>query len=287
MGRTWALAALLSVTAWTTVGGTTASACTGNPVSIGWLADHAAQVIVCEVAEVHSRWTDGDKRIESDVTLSNIQYLKGRPDDARAAMPLTLSVPGGTVGDTTMRLCCTPDLAPGQRWLIFLQPEYRTYPAAGMGQGILEIRLDADATPRVFAPGGRPIVGIDDNGIPVSAAPAPPARVEPEPVGTRGGVRVHPREPAARAAVAEPAAMTLETFIREITPTLNASRTFDLAQPAGRRIEAELTPVPLGVVPGAPAPEQPSAGPRRSDDVPRADPPSPKTPASTNQEATR
>lgn len=284
MVRSWAPIALASIVLGAAVGGTPSSASassTGEPVSIRWLADHAAQVIVCDVAAVQSHWTEGRKRIESQVTLDQLDYLKGGPD-----VPLdtiTLTFPGGTVGDTTMRVGGTPDLGVGQRWLIFLQPEYRTYPAAGMEQGIFRIRADADATPRVFACDGRPVTSIDERGVPLSAVPAPSTRSTPVPVGVRGHVRVHAINPTERSAPAHAVAMTLHDFADRIAPTLRASRVYDVSQPVGRYIPTELTPVPLVVAPNGAPRHAPSATPRAADAVPHADAPS----ASKGEEAPR
>jgi len=48
-------------------------------------------------------------------------------------------------------------------------------------------------------------------------------------------------------------AMTRDAFLDELAPILRASDRFDLTHPAGRKVEADLTPVPLRMAPGAPA----------------------------------
>ena len=227
------------------VGGRSAPACTGEPMTLRWLADHAALVLVCEIGEVRSRWTVDHARIESEVLLRVLDCLKGDP--AEKGEPISLSFPGGTVGDTTMRLCCAPDLRPGQRWIVFLQPEYRTYPTAGMGQGLFRLDTDANGVTRVHSANGLPITEIDARGVPVSTLPPPEPSSPPHRVrGDRLRVRARPLVPRGDA----PGAMTLDEFRDAVAPILAASRAHDQAGPVGRYVEPIFIPVPLGVAPG-------------------------------------
>ncbi len=227
-----------------------ASACTTGALTIGWLADHSAQVVVCDVASIRAYWVDGNRRIESEVTLRNVELLKGAPDAPPREIRVTF--PGGTVGDVTMRLCCAPELRVGDRYVMFLQPEYRTYPAAGLGQGMLRVVEDPEGVARVHTAQGLPVTELDERGTPRSTRERrQSAWGRARPVGERGdGVRLHdpaePEDATDRAeAGPEPRAMTLQDFVARIRPALEASRRYEPGGPIARRVETDMTPVPL------------------------------------------
>ena len=88
------------------------------PMSIEQLADHSGEVIVGTVANVTSQWRENPRRIESLVTFEGVSLLKG--DRTLPDNMFTLTVPGGSVGEFQMRVCCAPEFAVGDKWVLML-----------------------------------------------------------------------------------------------------------------------------------------------------------------------
>lgn len=229
------------------------------PMDLPTLADHAGQVLVGEVVSAESYWAEHPRRIETRLSLARVDYLKGRLPDATDAF--TLVVPGGTVGETTMRLADAPAFAVGERWVLFLLPEYRTFPTVGIAQGAFRVATDRDGTARVFDAAHNPVTGVDAEGA-VQIAQARAATPADRLVSATS-VRVAP-------AAADPAAtaLTYDEFVTLIRPVLDRSRDHHLTQPAGRRVLVRYEPRPLVPAPGAaaaatPALRRPAAQPER------------------------
>jgi hypothetical protein len=199
-------------------------------------------VIVGRVAAVRSYWADEPRQIVSEVTFEQVECLKGERADSGDAF--TLVVPGGQVEDMQMRVCCAPSFEVGEKWLLFLLPEYRTFPTAGMWQGAFRIEADADGTERVYRELHdelMPVTHIDADGFAVSqAGHCRSAETQARAVGgTYKSITV-------RAASREaPTAMSLMEFRATLEPVLERSKTYELTGPAGRRIPVEYTAVPL------------------------------------------
>ena len=233
----YCLAALLCVFA--LVG--TVHASTVVPMTVETLADHAGQVIVGTVSSVRSYWADNPRRIESEVTFGQVEYLKGALPDARDEF--TLIVPGGTVGEMSLAVCCAPQFNVKEKWLLFLLPSYKTFPVVGLYQGSFIVQADADGIERVSHRRHdvlEPVTGV----------------------GTEGFVQysvnhdssVHDHLQAAHSlrlkegSASTPAtpALTYAEFVDLLRPILAASRDHELTQPAGQRVLLEYTrAVPL------------------------------------------
>lgn len=234
------------------IGALMAEATTVVPMPLTTLADHAGQVLLGEVAATRSYWADNPRRIETEVRFVGVEYLKGaRPD---APPEFTLIVPGGTVGTLTARVGCAPEFAVGDRWLLFLLPEYRVFPTVGVGQGAFLIRTDPDGTARVYTADGDAVAGIDDAGFPQTLRARRSPSAQTRVVASRG-VRVQPLRTDA-----PPPALTLEEFRARLAPVLAASRDHALTRPAGRPVFAEWPARPLRAAPGATAPPGPLRG---------------------------
>jgi hypothetical protein len=212
------------------------------PMSLETIAGLSGQVIVGRVAAVRSYWVDEPRQIVSEVTFEQVEYLKGKRADSGDAF--TLVVPGGRVGEMQMRVCCAPSFEVGEKWLLFLLPEYRTFPTAGMWQGAFRIKADTDGTERVYRELHdelMPVTHIDADGFAVSQKghcrrPETQARV----VG--GSYKSITVRAASREA---PTAMSLVEFRAALEPVLERSKTYELTGPAGQRIPVEYTAVPL------------------------------------------
>lgn len=72
------------------------------------------------VLDVHSYWNADHTFILTDVRLRPESFLKGT---RRADEDVTLTLPGGTVGETTVLLIGTPEMVPGSDYVVFLNRE--------------------------------------------------------------------------------------------------------------------------------------------------------------------
>ncbi len=205
------------------------------PMSLETLADHAGQVIDGEVVSVRSYWAEDPRRIESEIVFRQVEYLKGgfaNADDA-----FVLRVPGGTVGEMQMRLCCAPQFATGERWILFLLPSSPMYPVVGLHQGALRV-VEEDDILRVQTADARPVVGVDDAGM-VQAVGAPRAHASPASHDAHN-VRIAPRPEAPVRA-----AMRYVDLRATLQPILDASRDHGLRSPAGAYTPIRYTPTAL------------------------------------------
>jgi len=212
------------------------------PMSVATLADHAGQVIVGEVVSTRSYWAESPRRIETEVVFAQVDYLKGRLADSGATF--ALKVPGGTVGDMTLRIADAPTLAIGEKWVLFLLPQYKVHPVVGLAQGAFRVTTEGGVA-RVRDAAGRLVTGVDARGYVQTAAPAG-LRATSGLVEASGGVRAVAQEP--EAAPAE--GLTYEQFVAQLRPVLAQSRDHGLTGPAGRPALAALRAVPLKAADG-------------------------------------
>ena len=228
------------------------------------LADHAALVYVGRVASVESRWAVGPRRIESEVAFEQVECLKGSLPPGRQSF--SLLVPGGTVGTMQMRICCAPTFRVGDKWLLFVLPNYRTFPVVGLWQGALRIEADRDGIERVFTASTDPVIGIDDGEFPLSIG----RRVQ---YAHRHLVDSYGVDLAAPIARKDPArAISLTEFLETLRPILSRSRAHPPEGHIGRYLPAPGTAVPLKVAPQARAHSRPRERASRSTEVRQATP---------------
>jgi hypothetical protein len=150
-----------------------------------------------------------------------------------------LEIPGGTIGSKTMRVAGAPEFKAGERWVLFVLPEYRTFPVVGLWEGAFRVASDAEGISRVYDASGRAVAGIDEGGfIRTAAAVATDAHhscVHAE----------HARLTTPSGAASEEAAMRADDFKTMLTPILAASRAHPAGAGAGRRVPTHFTPAPL------------------------------------------
>ncbi len=207
------------------------------PLNLQELADLAAQVIVGRVVTSESGWVASPRRIETRLTFADVEVLKGPP--VAAGENLLLTVPGGTVGSVSERLTGAPLLEPDQTWVLFILPEYRTHPVAGLAQGAFRVQADEQGILRVIDATGRPLVGFDADGYPEVAPQTGHAAAAH--LRAQRGARVRPPASASRAGLA------LDEFRARLAPVLAASRAHSLTGPAGQRVLVKHRSVPLRV----------------------------------------
>ena len=85
--------------------------------SLTELTTAADQIVVGQVTGLNSYWTPDGSTINTDVTIAPQRFLTGS-DDGRA---ITLTLPGGTVGDVQIMVGGTPSFTLGERAILFLQ----------------------------------------------------------------------------------------------------------------------------------------------------------------------
>ncbi len=206
-------------------------------MSIQTMADHAGQVIVGTVVDSRSYYIDNPRGIETEITLERVEYLKGRLPNSRERF--TLRLPGGTIGDRQMRVCCAPLPGIGEKWLLLLLPEYRTYPIVGLYQGAFRIVADAKGVERVYRAANEPVTGFDNTGM-----------IQIDGHKLRNGhdrLLASQRVRVTELAPAKPTmrAMSLTDFRAALEPVLATSKRHLLIAPAGRRIPTHYRAVPL------------------------------------------
>ena len=221
----WRLLAL--ATAVLSTLGTQSNATLVAPMTMQSVADHSAQVIDAQILSVRSYWAQNPTRIESELTLKPIEFLKGAPSIEPST--LTLIVPGGRVGNKQMRIAGAPELKAGQRWILCLLPTYKTHPVAGITRGAFRVEMDQEHVLRVADVSGNQVTGINAQGF-----------VQ---------VMAHKELTATTATLAATANRTQrlsrDEFAALIRPILDASKNYELSEPAGKRETVQYTPVPF------------------------------------------
>ncbi len=166
-----------------------ASASSVKPMPMQELADHSAQVCLVRIDSVTSRWSQpasagvdeagaralSKRQIESVVRLSEIEFLKNASSLPNEVMPRTLDlvVPGGSLDGFTMELCGAPQFVAGERWMLFLLPQWKTHPCAGIWQGAF--RIEESVNGPVLRGHAGLVAGINSDGF-VQLANTPGAR---------------------------------------------------------------------------------------------------------------
>jgi hypothetical protein len=139
------------------------------------LVTDAEVIVVARVADARPRRVSRGL-IVTDFALDAVQVVQG---DAGRASPLTL--PGGRVGGEGLQFSGVPQLAVGERYLIFLGKNPRAFvPVVGAGQGVLRVAVDpADGTELVHDAGGGPLDTetvaqiAEAAGVPIAGARVP------------------------------------------------------------------------------------------------------------------
>jgi len=208
------------------------------PMTMPHMADRAAQVISGRVSSVHSYWAQNPRRIESEVMFDGVNYLKGAPRVASSTYRLV--VPGGKIEQMEMRLCCVPQFRTGDTWILFVLPEYKTFPVVGLYRGAFRTAKDAQGVLRVHSSDGQAVVGLNAAGhIQIATGSFDPHTHLLGSVNAEVRMREHVTSAAK--------AMTVQDFLAEIQPILDASRDHRLTGPAGRRIPVVYTPTALSI----------------------------------------
>lgn len=132
----------------------------------------ADQIVVGDVVSTESAWDSGHRNIYSTIEISVLESWKGVVPGNGSIRIRQL---GGTVGDIEMSVHGMARFAPGERTLLFL----RQARVVGMGQGKRAVRWDAAGKQWLAdAPDRSRILGVDAQGRPRAAEPAPPEALD-------------------------------------------------------------------------------------------------------------
>jgi hypothetical protein len=154
------------------------------PVDLADLSREARWIVRGRVADTHSRWADDHRRIETLVTLEPELFLKGAP-----SLSIEFTVPGGQLGRYRSIVIGVPQLAPGQRLVVFLGARTQAAPyVLGWIQGVFRIAETAGG-PIVTAPAGVRISGSAAAPVGTSAARLPLSDFERVVRDLAGGAR--------------------------------------------------------------------------------------------------
>ena len=106
------------------------------PADLATLVSGARAVVHGHVVAVEPRWVEGRRRIESLVTLSVEEYLKGNLGDE-----VTFKVPGGQMGPYRSFMVGAPSFAEGDEVVVFLSAQQGpTIPwISGFNQGVFRV----------------------------------------------------------------------------------------------------------------------------------------------------
>jgi len=100
------------------------------------LAAASPDVVVAVVEGREVRWNAKHTLLMTDYTLRVEERLRGEAPER-----LTLTVPGGTLGDITDEICTSVELEPGARYLLFLGDPASLSPIVGARQGAFRERV--------------------------------------------------------------------------------------------------------------------------------------------------
>lgn len=109
-------ALLASVAAFLAASVSPAMASTFNRVGLDYLVSENEMVVVGEVVGARSYWNEDRSFILTDVRLAVSDVLKG----SAATREITVTVPGGKVGDLTSVIVGGASLEPGKWYVLFL-----------------------------------------------------------------------------------------------------------------------------------------------------------------------
>jgi len=119
------------------------------PADITELSRDASAIVRGTVLLVRAEWADGRRRVETIVTLTVNQTLKGG-----YGRTVSFKVPGGEIGRYRSVMVGAPTFREGEEVILFLGGEAPALPhLLGLGQGVYRVQRDArTGEARVLSP---------------------------------------------------------------------------------------------------------------------------------------
>lgn len=104
-----------------------------------------AAVVVGEVLDAESRWNEDSSFIVTDVRIAVHEVVKGRLSETE----LTVTLPGGTIGNRTSLIIGAAELVPGNSYVLFLSRANLLHAGEGLAvrdlvQGAFDIKMERD-----------------------------------------------------------------------------------------------------------------------------------------------
>ena len=114
--------------------------------SLSELVERSETIVAGEVLDMRSSWTADRRQIFTTVTLRTDRRLKGG-----GGALIRFRIPGGTVGDTRLRVTHSPQFAVGERALVFLAGESGRLPRVVAGEaGKRHLRAGEDGAEQIL-----------------------------------------------------------------------------------------------------------------------------------------
>lgn len=136
-----------------------AGATTLARVGLEELVASNGSVVVGQVLDAHSYWNEAGNFILTDVRIATSEVLKGR---AVAGGEITVTLMGGTVGETTTLIVAGAELIPGNSYVMFLNredlPGKRALTVRDHVQGVFDIVDDLDGQRAVSQAKSHPLM---------------------------------------------------------------------------------------------------------------------------------
>jgi len=137
------------------------SASTFVRVGLDYLVAENGMIVVGEVSSTRSYWNEPGTLILTDVQISVSEILKGRLREHE----ISVTLPGGTVGDESVAVIGGAELLPGKSYVLFLQKgdlpgASGVYVVRDHSQGIFEIQMSKDG-PRAISQATRMELAAD------------------------------------------------------------------------------------------------------------------------------
>jgi hypothetical protein len=212
------------------------------------LVTEADAIVVGTVSEAQAVYA-ADKRINTLVTLSDLQVLHGRYEGTS----LTVQLPGGSIENDVMFVHGSPRLAAKERVVLFLRGNGReTVPVVGWTQGVFRIERDAKTGRQKVTDHERnPVLAVRGSDVVRQQINAPEATIVADPAkaqGVRGGGGKQdgagsPAAAAAQLAAAGREAIDADVFIRAVISKVQEKRAVGRAvQSVGAAAAADIQP---------------------------------------------
>lgn len=147
-------------------------------------------VITAKVTAQKPEWTtrNGQRSIVTKTTFQVIETHKGSP-----APTVELSLPGGTIGDTTLEMVGLPQFEIGETSILFIRTNSAAgAPIVGIYHGKLRISKDADSKEEILLRhNGKPLKDVSEIGKEETDEPSAAAAHS---AATKGAKRLKLRE---------------------------------------------------------------------------------------------
>jgi len=160
------------------------------PLDFEELVRHSQTVVVGEIVDKHSAWTEDSTTIYTYYSISIDPLEK----DQRTDSITELRAAGGWVGETGIDVPGIPAFDLHDQVLLFLSsPPSKYFPVVGWERGVFHLVGERGSLERaVFTHDWRPIVGLDSTGIQVK----PPAGLADQSISELRSVTLHERKQA-------------------------------------------------------------------------------------------